>query len=265
MRRREMLRRAGAALTVPVLLGSAATYRPARAAMEAEPVDVELVLAVDVSRSVDPREMELQFNGYAAAFRDPRLMAAVAAGPIGAIGCTVFVWSDPDEQRVLVPWTRIDGAKSGEEFAAAIDHAPRHGGAYTSISAAIDFALKMFDASPFEGTRRVVDISGDGANNSSGPGRTLEKVREDAFERGIVLNGLAILDRPDPNAAAALPERYRQPLDEYYRESVIGGPGSFLVVADGFEAFGNAVRRKLIREIANLRHGLPQVEWVYAA
>lgn len=241
---------------------AAMARRPARAGIldGPEPVDLELVLAVDVSSSIKPEEMELQFRGYSAAFQAPELAHRICGGPIGAIACTLFVWSDPDHQHVLVPWTRIDGVGAARAFAAAVGAAPRATGLYTSISGAIDFAAGLFSRSGFEGTRRVVDISGDGADNAARPGRTLAQARDDALDRGIVLNGLAILDAEPPQAAPGPSFRPRPPLDEYYRDSVIGGPGAFLVVAESFEAFTPAVRRKLAREIAHAPPAGPRVE-----
>jgi hypothetical protein len=224
------------ALVAPALVAP----RPARATEE---VDVELVLAIDVSRSVDEQEMEMQMQGYAAAFRDPRLAEGIAGGPLGSIAVTMFAWSDWNIQNVLVPWMRLDGAAACARFAAAVEGASRETYLYTSISGAIDFAARQF-GTRFAGTRQVVDVSGDGVNNS---GRPLAAAREDALARGIVLNGLAVLDRsPQPSALlAGIP-----PVDEYYRDQVIGGPGAFLMVAEGYEAFAGAVRRKIIREIA---------------
>jgi hypothetical protein len=253
MRRRDFIR--GAALTAATPAAAAGVARRPAWAWPAgdgpEPVDLELVLAVDCSSSISVEEMELQLRGYAAAFRAPALANQVAAGPVGAIACTLFVWSDPEHQQVLVPWRLLDGAAAAEAFAAELDRAPRVAGLYTSISGAIDFAAGLFGRGGFEGARRVVDVSGDGADNAARPGRTLVRARDDALARGIVLNGLAILDADPPpvTPAPGLPPR-RTPLDEYYRDAVIGGPGSFLVVAEGFEAFGPAVRRKLVREIA---------------
>jgi hypothetical protein len=251
MRRRDMLKTA--ALAVLALLPAG------RAARANEPVDVELVLAVDVSRSIDPVEQEMQFRGYAAAFRDPRLIEGIAGGPVGAIACQLFAWSGWNIQDLLVPWTLLDGRAAAERFAAAIDAAPRRTSLYTSISGAIDFAVRQFGRGGFEGTRRVVDISGDGVNNS---GRPLAEARAEALERGIVLNGLAVLDRgtPQPPSLVAGPPL----LDDYYRDEVIGGPGSFLVVAEGFEDFAAAVRRKIIREIAAAPPPGPRVERVPA-
>lgn len=252
MNRRSILAAMAAApMAAPALL----SWRAARAT---EPVDVELVLAVDVSRSVDAEEQELQFSGYEAAFRDPRLIEGIAGGPVGAIACTLFTWSDWHIQHTLVPWTRLGGPRAAHAFADALAAAPRQTYLYTSISGAMDYAAKQFGQT-YEGTRRVVDISGDGVNNS---GRPVAEARAEALEKGIVLNGLAVLDKqPSPLAlAGAIP-----PLDDYYREEVIGGPGSFLVVAEGFTAFAAAVRRKIIREIAMAPPpGAPRVERIYA-
>ncbi|PHK94591.1 hypothetical protein CR162_12990 [Pseudoroseomonas rhizosphaerae] len=251
MRCREFFRHASAGL-----LAAPAILAPGRA-RAMEPVDVELALAVDVSRSMSAEEQELQFRGYAAAFRDPRLTDGIARGAIGAIAVCFFTWSDWNVQELLVPWTRIDGAASGGRFAAAIDAAPRRAHLYTSISAAIDFAASLFGQG-YEGTRQVVDISGDGVNNS---GRPLAEARAEALEKGIALNGLAVLDRtpPPPQFADLMP-----PLDDYYRDEVIGGTGAFLMVAEGFPAFEGAVRRKIIREIASNPPPGPLVERAYA-
>lgn len=251
MRRRTFLRHVSTGLlAAPAILAS-------RGARAREPVDVELALAVDVSRSVDPAEQELQFAGYAAAFRDARLIDGIANGAIGAIAVNFFTWSDWDVQELLVPWTRIDGPAAAGRFASAIDAAPRRTHLYTSISGAIDFAAGLFGQG-YEGTRQVVDISGDGISNS---GRPLDLARAEALERGIVLNGLVVADRtpPSPQFAALQP-----PLEEYYRDQVIGGPGAFLMVAEGFGAFEGAVRRKIIREIAANPPPGPRVERAYA-
>jgi hypothetical protein len=251
MQRRELLRRASAGLlAAPAILASGR-------ARAAEPVDVELVLAVDVSRSVDVEEQELQMWGYAQAFRDPRLADGIARGAIGAIAVSLFVWSDWNVQELLVPWCAVHDRASANRLADAIDAAPRTTYLYTSISAAIDYAGTLFGQG-YEGTRQVVDISGDGINNS---GRPLEEARSEALAKGIVLNGLAVLERtpPPPQFAGLQP-----PLDDYYRDQVIGGPGAFLMVAEGFQAFEGAVRRKIIREIAARPPIGPLVERAYA-
>jgi fermentation-respiration switch protein FrsA (DUF1100 family) len=236
MLRRSLLRTAAAALAAPAILGP-------RAARALEPVDVELILAVDVSRSVDAEEMELQMRGYAAAFRDRRLIGGVAAGPIGAIACMMFLWSDHNIQQPVIPWTRIGSPAEAEGFARAVDAAPRNTFLYTSISGAMTYAGRQF-GQRFEGTRQVLDISGDGVNNS---GRPVEEARAELLAQGVVINGLPVLDRAPPPAGFQQP-----PLDEYYRDSVIGGPGAFVMVAEGFDAFDQAARRKIIREIAGV-------------
>jgi hypothetical protein len=252
--RRGALRMGAGLLAAPALL---ALLAPRRARAALEPVDVELVLAVDVSRSVDAEEQELQFSGYAKAFRDPRLTESISRGDVGAIAVSFFTWSDWDVQNLLVPWTRIDGPASAARFADALDAAPRQTFLYTSISGAMDYAAGLFGQG-FEGTRQVVDISGDGVNNS---GRPLAKARAEALERGIVVNGLAVLDHTPPPPGYTSPYA---PLDEYYRDEVIGGPGSFLMVAEGFAAFEGAVRRKIIREIALNAPAGPRVERAFA-
>ncbi len=237
------------ALAAPAMLRT-------HAARATEAVDVELVLAVDVSRSVDAEEQEMQMRGYAAAFRDPRLAEAMMRGPIGAVAVTLFTWSDWNIQEHLVPWMRLDSPATCERFAQAVDAAPRRTHLYTSISGAIDFAARLFGQG-FEGTRQVVDISGDGINNS---GRDIGQARQEALDQGIILNGLAVLDRTPPPIGLG----QMQPLDEYFQERVIGGPGAFLMVAEGFESFEQAVRRKVIREVALDAPAGPLVERAFA-
>ena len=265
MQRRQLLRLSGAGvLSAPFVLRQAwgvtvVGVPPGPAAGDPEAVDVELILAVDVSRSIDAEEHEAQMRGYAGAFRDPEVIRSIAGGGIGAIACTLFTWSDADAQENLVPWMKIDGQASAERFAAALDAAPRRTGSYTSISGAMEHAMRLYEEGRYEGTRRVLDISGDGMNNS---GRRLEPVRARMMEEGVIMNGLAVLDRvPPPGSASAL--------EEYYRDEVIGGPGAFLVVAEGFEAFGRAVRRKISREVADAGQAtrfaaLPRVDRVAA-
>jgi hypothetical protein len=236
------------ALAAPFILAG-------RAVRAQEPVDIELVLAVDVSRSVDEAEQELQFRGYAAAFRDPKLIEGIAGGPLGQIAVTLFTWSDWHIQELLIPWTRIDGRATAHGLADALDSAPRRTWLYTSISGAIDYAAGLFGQG-YEGTRKVVDISGDGVSNS---GRPVAEARADALSKGIVMNGLAVIDRSPQPWATGMP-----PLDHYYRDEVIGGPGAFLMVAEGFGAFEAAVKRKIIREIAAAPPDGPLVEHAYA-
>ncbi len=221
-------------LAAPALLSA-----PARAM---EPVDVLLVLAVDVSRSIDEEEARLQREGYRNAVSDPRVMEAVRRGMIGAIGLAYVEWAGFEYQRLVLPWTRLATQADAEAWASALAEAPRASLSWTSISGALDFSRRVMEQAPFEGTRRVIDVSGDGVNNS---GRPAALARDECVAAGITINGLPIInDRPTFRRAPPVP------LDQYFQENVIGGPGAFMVVAEDFDAFGSAVRRKLIREIA---------------
>jgi hypothetical protein len=220
--------------------GAALAALPARA--QPEPVDVLLVLAVDVSRSIDEDEARLQREGYRNAVGDPRVVEVIRRGMIGAIGVAYVEWAGFEYQRLVLPWTRIATQRDADIWAETLAEAPRASLSWTSISGAIDFSRRVMGEAPFEGTRRVIDVSGDGVNNS---GRPAELARDEAVAQGIVINGLPIInDRPTFGRMPPVP------LDQYFEQSVIGGPGSFLVVAEDFEAFGTAVRRKLLREIA---------------
>ena len=208
---------------------------PARAQTQ---VDLLLVLAVDASGSVNDVRFELQKQGYAAAFRHPNVLRAIRSGMQGSIAVTMTQWTGPTLQVQVVPWMLLKDQASVLAFASAIEKAPRElfsGG--TSISGAIDHAMLLLPAAPYKGTKRVIDISGDGSNNR---GRPVTLARDDAVRAGVVINGLPIL--------ALEPW-----LDKYYFENVIGGPGSFMIPAETFEKFGDAVLRKLVLEIAALR------------
>ena len=233
------MRRVLISIAAALLLALAA---PARAV----PVDLELVLAIDVSRSMDDDELELQRQGYAGAFVHPAIIKAIKAGAHGRIAVTMVEWAGYTFQSVIVPWTVIDGEDASETFAAAILATEKRSFNWTSISGAIDFSKRLFGMG-HEGTRRVIDVSGDGVNNH---GRPAAQARDEALALGIVINGLVIMnDRPGPGGWRQIPT---QPLDEHYRENVIGGPGSFLIVAQDFDSFAYAVRNKLIREISGL-------------
>jgi hypothetical protein len=199
------------------------------------PVDLELVLAVDVSGSVNQTRFELQRDGYAAAFRNPRVLDTIASGPHQAIAVTMVQWTGPALQVHVAPWMRVGDDRSADVFAAAVAEAPRRlFGGGTSISGAIDYAVTLFGESPFRGSRRVIDISGDGSNNR---GRLVNLARDEAVAAGIGINGLPILAlEPD--------------LDDYYERNVIGGPGAFVIAAKDYEAFAGAILKKLITEIA---------------
>jgi hypothetical protein len=230
--------RAFLALLLGVLLAAA----PARSDVP-EPVDLELILAIDVSGSVDEEEAALQRQGYLRALVHPQVIQAVSGGERKKIGITYVEWAGYHYQRVVADWTVISDKASAERFVARIAAVPISTERWTSISGAIEFAMRRFEASPYRGTRRVIDISGDGRNNN---GRDLAEVRREALAKGIVINGLPIVnDRP--TRWGTPPER---DLDIYYRDQVIGGPGSFYIVADGFQAFANAIRTKLVREIS---------------
>jgi len=205
--------------------------------VRAAEIDLLLVLAVDASGSVSDDRFELQRQGYADAFRNPRLHNAIASGPTQSIAVTMFQWTGPRLQAPAVSWTRIGSAAEADAFAARIERAPRmlFGGG-TSISGAIDHGLRLLSLSPFTAHRRVIDVSGDGANNR---GRPAADARDDAVAEGVTINGLPIL-------------AMEWNLDTHYREEVIGGPGAFMVAVATFEEFGPAVLRKLVAEIAGL-------------
>ena len=221
---------------------AAATGLAAHPARATEPVDVALVLAVAVSRSIDEDEARLQREGYRAAVSDLRVVEAIRGGMIGAVALAYVEWAGIEYQRLVIPWRRIATQRDAEGWAETLSEAPRISLSWTSVSGAIEYSRRTLAECPYEATRRVIDVSGDGINNSGPPPETM---RDRAVAEGITINGLPILnDRP---TFGRLPP---MPLDQYFRESVIGGPGAFAIAAEDFDAFGQAVRRKLIREIA---------------
>jgi hypothetical protein len=198
-------------------------------------VDVNLVLAIDASGSVEEERFELQKRGYAAAFRNPKVMQAIRAGDHQSIAVFMLQWTGPPLQEVMVPWTLVSDERSAEILALTIEASPRRlMGGGTSISGAIDYSVKSLAASPYRATRSVIDISGDGANNL---GRPAEQARDEAVRAGIRINGLPIL--------AVEPD-----LDQYFRKNVIGGPGAFSIPARDYDQFAEAILRKLITEIS---------------
>ncbi|MSP68587.1 MAG: DUF1194 domain-containing protein [Alphaproteobacteria bacterium] len=214
------------------------------------PVDLELVIAVDISGSIDAEEAKLQRNGYIAALTDPAVIAAVVSGPMGRIAATYVEWSGFTDRRVIAEWHLIDGPESARAFAGVLAEAPLVTGRRTSISGAILFGIQRLAESRFEGTRRVIDISGDGPNND---GDMISGARDAALAQGVTINGLPIInDRPSPFGMATMPD-----LDLYYEECVIGGPAAFIVVAEGFASFATAIRRKLLLEIAQAPPAVP--------
>jgi hypothetical protein len=211
-----------------------------------EPVDLLLVLASDVSRSVDQQKFQLQRQGYAAAISHPRVLNAITSGLHQKIALCFVEWSGPNAQKVVIDWTLIGDAKAARRFGDQLVEAPRAFADRTSISAAIDFAAAHFDAAPYESARRTIDVSGDGNNNS---GRDVTAARDDALARGITINGLVILTE---NPQAWNSDHTSPPggLEKYYRDNVVGGPGAFVIVAQNFDSFGEAIVKKLVAEIA---------------
>ncbi|MEK9660287.1 MAG: DUF1194 domain-containing protein [Alphaproteobacteria bacterium] len=203
-------------------------------------VDVELVLAVDVSASIDADQARLQREGYVAALTDPDLIDRIRSGPLGRIAIAYVEWSDV--QATIVDWTVIESKADAENFSARLLAAPVSSGSATSLSGAVDYSLTLLDENRYEGTRRVIDVSSDGRNSAGSP---LIFTRQRALDSGVVINGLPIVQR-DGNGRPVDPG-----LQAYYANHVIGGPGSFLVVAEGLDAFPEAVRNKMFIEIAD--------------
>lgn len=234
-----------------VLLFLLCLLAPAGAVRAAEPVDVMLVLVSDVSRSIDDGKYALQKQGYVAAFTDPRVLAAIRGGAIGAVGVAYVEFSGSHEVRTVLDWQVIRDAASAQAFADALAAAPRSFAGRTSISAGIDRAMLMLAEAPYEATRRVIDVALDGTNNS---GRDAGAARDDAVAAGVTVNGLAILTAPNPDAPAFIRNHMDPPggLGEWVKQNVIGGPRAFVVEASDFASFGEALTRKLVNEIAAL-------------
>jgi hypothetical protein len=230
-------------VTAVLIAGAMATFASAE-----DDVDLLLVMSADVSRSVDATKFQLQRNGYAQAITNPRVLKAIQSGPHGSIGVTFVEWSGVGAQKVIIDWTRISDSKSAQDFASQIVEAQRPFADRTSISGGIDFSLSQLERAPFKAQRRTIDVSGDGTNNS---GRDVALARDEAVAKGITINGLVILsDRPIPWN----PDHTNPPggLEKYYRDNVIGGPGSFVMVAENFESFGQAIINMLVAEIASV-------------
>ena len=205
-------------------------------------VDVELVLAVDVSYSMDPEEQALQREGYIAGITSREFMQALRSGHHGKVAVTYFEWAGPYDQKIIVPWRLIDGPEAADAFANELARAPYRRASRTSISGALSFAKPLFDGSGYRGFRRVVDVSGDGANNS---GTFVTLARDDVLAAGMTINGLPIMLKR-PNAFTMDIDN----LDIYYEDCVIGGPGAFVVPIREREQFKEATRTKLVLEIA---------------
>ncbi|MDQ6436452.1 DUF1194 domain-containing protein [Mesorhizobium sp. LHD-90] len=211
-------------------------------AQEREPVDVELVLGADISASMTQDELKIQREGYATALTDPAVLNAIRSGAHGRIAVTYFEWAGVTSQSVMVPWTVIAGEEDAEAIARKIAVPPTWQSRRTSISGAMIFAAGLLETSPYKGIKRVIDLSGDGANNEGPP---LPETRDDIVAQGITINGLPVM------TADAAPQPYDVPnLDDYFSECVIGGPGAFVMPVHEWEQFPEAIRRKLLLELA---------------
>ena len=214
------------------------------AAKEAHPsVDVELVLAVDVSYSMDLDELALQREGYAQAIVSKEFLQALKSGPNGKISVTYFEWAASSDQKIIIPWRVIDGPETADAVAAEILKTPIRRASRTSISGAINFAMALLDENPLRGIRRVIDVSGDGPNNNGSP---VTLARDAAVEKGVIINGLPIMVKEPSYSTMDIGN-----LDLYYEDCVIGGPGSFVVTIKEREKFKEAIRTKLVLEIAS--------------
>ena len=214
-------------------------------AQDKKDVDLALAMAIDISGSIDPDEAHLQRKGYVDAFRDPVIVKAILGGPNGRIAVAYYEWSDSWMQKLLLDWTLLDSEGAISAFAQRLADAPISIARRTSISGAIRYAIPLFGRAPYEPTRKVLDISGDGSNNDGG---LVTDMRHEALKERISINGLPIMnDRPDP---FGFPNE--SDLDQYYLHCVTGGPRSFVEVARSFEDFPRAVRKKLLQEVADV-------------
>jgi len=232
-----------AVLVVAVLAASLATAG-------AQTVDLLLVLAADVSRSVDQPKFQLQRDGYAAAITDARVLDAIRSGPNRQIAVCFVEWSGAGAQKLVIDWTIIRDTATAQQFSSQLVEAPRSFADRTSISGGIEFAMQQLARAPFQAARRTIDVSGDGTNNA---GRDVRLARDEAVAKGITINGLVIFsERPlSWNAEHTNPPGG---LDHYYRDNVIGGPGAFVMAAENFNSFGQAIINKMIAEVAAADH-----------
>ncbi|MBX3597340.1 MAG: DUF1194 domain-containing protein [Rhizobiaceae bacterium] len=222
------------------------------AATAAEPVDVELVLAVDVSLSMSHDELDIQREGYAAALLDKAVLDAIAAGPHGKIAITYFEWAGTGSHQLVVPWTVISNREDAEAVVSMLTKYPPASARRTSISGALEFGADLIAESPFSSAKRVIDISGDGPNNQGAP---VLEVRDRLVGQGIIINGLPLITNGGYSNAYDVSD-----LDTYYSNCVIGGPGAFVIPVNAWEQFPEAIRRKLVLELAfKQRHDLPLI------
>lgn len=218
---------------------------------DAQSVDVELILAVDVSYSMDMDELAIQREGYAQAIQSKEFLQALKVGPNGRIAVTYFEWAASSDQKIIIPWRLIDGPETADAVAAEILKTPIRRASRTSISGAIGFAMPLFDENPYHGIRRVIDISGDGPNNNGGP---VTVARDAALEKGVVINGLPIMVKEPSYSTMDIDN-----LDYYYEDCVVGGPGSFVIAIKDRDKFKEAIRTKLLMEVAGRTPDRPVV------
>jgi hypothetical protein len=235
---KDLVRLGLSVLAAGILAGSSAG-----AALSGDHVDIALVINTDVSYSVDENEARFQREGAIAAFRNPDVIKAIQAGPLGRIAVTYLDFSSHSMNRIIAPWHIVHDAASAEAFADLLAIAPRTLGVQTSISSGLEMAEHLLDASGYVATKRVIDVSGDGPNNE---GHLVDKIRDEIVAKGIVINGLPIMTPADQ-----FDVYYLADLDKYYAGCVIGGNGAFIQVAHGFEDLARALRRKLILEISD--------------
>jgi hypothetical protein len=236
----------GAALAALIIVGFGAAASPARSG---EAVDAAIVLAADVSRSINDEEFDLQRRGYAAAIVSDKLMEAIHAGPHGAIALAYVEWAGEGEQTIVVDWTVLRAPGDATKFAAVLTAAPRNFVGRTAIGSALDFAMGLFAEGGIAADRKVIDVSGDGTSNQGG---AVAEARDAAVKAGAVINGLSIFNRRAAAAGGYLALHTNPPggLAQYYRDNVIGGPGAFVLPIDDFSKFSDAMIRKLTAEIA---------------
>jgi len=236
----------GAALAALIIVGFGAAASPARSG---EAVDAAIVLAADVSRSINDEEFDLQRRGYAAAIISDKLMEAIHAGPHGAIALAYVEWAGDGEQTIVVDWAVLRAPGDATKFAAVLTAAPRAFVGRTAIGSALDFAMGLFAEGGIAADRKVIDVSGDGTSNQ---GRAAAEARDAAVKAGAVINGLSIFNRRAAATGGYLALHTNPPggLAQYYRDNVIGGPGAFVLPIDDFSKFGDAMIRKLTAEIA---------------
>jgi hypothetical protein len=237
----------GSMLVAMTVAGAAGAASPAPGSQlvdkdRAPSVDIELVIAVDVSYSMDLDELAVQREGYAQAIISKEFLQALKTGPNNKVALTYFEWSASSDQKIIIPWRVIDGPETADAVANEIMKTPVRRGSRTSISGAINFAMQLFEENPYLGLRRVIDISGDGPNNNGAP---ITGARDAALEKGIIINGLPIMVKEPSYSTMDIDN-----LDLYYEDCVIGGPGSFVLSIKDRDKFKEAIRTKLILEVA---------------